>query len=61
VLKKRGGDHERAIREFRIGPGGYIVGDPLRTFQGVLTGVPQYMGTPGPLISGSPSPYSEAV
>jgi circadian clock protein KaiC len=44
VLKKRSGIHEHTIREFRIGHGGYQVGDPLRSFQGVLTGVPEYIG-----------------
>jgi circadian clock protein KaiC len=45
VLKKRSGIHEHTIREFRIAQGGYHVGDPLRTFQGVLTGVPEYVGS----------------
>ena len=44
VLKKRSGNHEHTIREFRIDQGGYHVGDPLRGFQGVLTGVPEYVG-----------------
>ena len=44
ILKKRTGDHERTIREFRMGPGGLQIGDPLSGFQGVLTGVPVYRG-----------------
>lgn len=40
VIKKRGGAHERTIREFRMQAGGIIVGEPLRSFRGVLTGVP---------------------
>ena len=40
VVKKRGGHHERTIREFRLQPDGIHVGDPLREFRGVLTGVP---------------------
>jgi len=45
VVKKRGGDHERTIREFRLGgPGGIHIGEPLRQFHGVLTGVPQFRG-----------------
>jgi len=39
VLKKRGGKHERAIRDFRLGNGGMQVGEPLREFPGILTGV----------------------
>ena len=44
VLKKRSGRHEHTIREFRIDEAGYHVGEPLRGFQGVLTGVPEYVG-----------------
>ena len=40
VIKKRGGQHERTIREFRLEPGGMQVGPPLANFRGVLTGVP---------------------
>lgn len=40
VIKKRGGNHERTIREFRISADGLAVGEPLREFQGILTGVP---------------------
>jgi circadian clock protein KaiC len=44
VVKKRRSAHERTIREMRLGPGGVIVGEPLRDFEGVLTGVPKYRG-----------------
>jgi circadian clock protein KaiC len=40
VVKKRGGPHERTIREFRLEDGCISVGPPLREFRGVLTGVP---------------------
>jgi len=40
VLKKRGGRHERSIRSFTMDGGGLHVGEPLRQFHGVLTGVP---------------------
>jgi circadian clock protein KaiC len=40
VVKKRGGAHERSIREFRMDDGRIYVGPPLRDFRGVLTGVP---------------------
>lgn len=43
VFMKRTGSHERAIREFTLG-GGLKVGDALHDFQGVLTGVPHYVG-----------------
>ncbi len=41
VLKKRGSKHERSIREFRMADGTIAIGEPLREFRGVLTGVPQ--------------------
>ena len=44
VMKKRGGNHERTIREFSLEPGGIRVGEPLSKFRGVLTGVPLYDG-----------------
>jgi circadian clock protein KaiC len=45
VVKKRSGDHERTIRESRVQRGGLYVGNPLREFQGVLTGVPSFVGS----------------
>jgi circadian clock protein KaiC len=50
VVKKRTGAHETTIREFAIGPDRIRVGEPLSQFHGVMTGVPQYRGTPGPLL-----------
>jgi circadian clock protein KaiC len=40
VVKMRGSDHERAIREFRLRGGKLSVGPPLLEYHGVLTGVP---------------------
>lgn len=40
VVKKRGSTHERTIREFRLDQGRVMVGEILRNFRGVLTGVP---------------------
>ncbi len=42
VFKKRTGPHERTIRELRVGASGVYVGEPLRQFRGIMTGVPQY-------------------
>ena len=50
VVKKRSGDHERMIRECKVGRGGLVVGAPLSEFQGVLTGVPTYVGNLAPLM-----------
>ncbi len=45
VVKRRGGSHERTIREFKMDSEGVHVGDALRQFRGILTGVPIYEGT----------------
>jgi circadian clock protein KaiC len=50
VVKRRSGDHERTIRECRVGKGGLLVGEPLQDFHGVLTGVPSYVGPSTPLM-----------
>jgi circadian clock protein KaiC len=42
VFKKRTGPHERSIRRLTIDEGGVRVGEPLREFRGIMTGVPQY-------------------
>jgi circadian clock protein KaiC len=44
AIKKRSGPHERAIRELVFGSGAIYVGEPLKDFEGVLTGVPTYIG-----------------
>ena len=44
VVKKRSGYHEDTIREFRMARNGLVVGEPLINFQGVMTGVPQFLG-----------------
>jgi circadian clock protein KaiC len=44
VFKKRTGEHERTLREMRISPLGVFVGESLREFRGVMTGVPMYEG-----------------
>lgn len=40
VIKKRSGDHERTIREIKVGKAGIHLGEPLNNLHGVLTGVP---------------------
>ena len=51
VVKKRHGDHEHMIREFKVTGGGCRVGPPLRHFSGILTGSPTYYGEPEKLIA----------
>src|SRR5262249_45951027 len=44
VIKKRTGKHERTIREIGFESGkGIRIGEPVRQFQGVLTGVPHFV------------------
>jgi circadian clock protein KaiC len=45
VVKKRSGQHEKSIREFRLDSGkGIRIGKPLREFNGVLSGIPLFRG-----------------
>jgi circadian clock protein KaiC len=50
IIKKRTGAHESTIREYRIGRSGLTIGGPLDGFQGVLRGVPVYIGEGKPLL-----------
>jgi circadian clock protein KaiC len=47
VFKRRTGPHERTIRQLTINANGIQVGEPLRQFRGIMTGVPQYEGLTG--------------
>lgn len=47
VVKKRPGQHEKTIREFRLGKGGLTVGRPLTTFSGIFAGTPHFTGLEG--------------
>jgi len=53
IIKKRTGAHESAIREFLIDGRGLTIGAPLEGFQGVLRGVPTYVGEARPLLQES--------
>jgi circadian clock protein KaiC len=44
TIKRRSGNHEHTIRELKLGPKRIHIGDPLRNFQGVLTGTPTFLG-----------------
>ena len=37
----RGGEHERSLRDFSMKNGRIMIGEPLRGYRGVLTGVPE--------------------
>jgi circadian clock protein KaiC len=50
IIKKRTGTHESTIREYRIDNRGLTIGEPLDGFQGILRGVPIYVGEGRPLL-----------
>ena len=54
VVLKRSGEHEDTIREMRMDKTGLVIGEPLDGFQGVLTGVPAFVGTHGDLSPKAP-------
>ena len=54
MVKKRGGAHERTIRDFSMSEKGLHVGPPLREFRGILTGVPVYSGDADAAQSNAP-------
>jgi circadian clock protein KaiC len=53
VVKKRTGMHERTIRELRLERGGVRLGPPLTGFQGVLSGLPNHVGSGASLLGDS--------
>jgi len=55
VFKKRGSAHERTIRAFSISAHGICVGDVLRGYRGILTGVPS------PLADNRRAPRSDGA
>jgi circadian clock protein KaiC len=48
VMKNRASEHEHTIRELSFAGGRIQAGEPLREFQGVLTGVPSFVGEQAP-------------
>ena len=51
VIKRRYGNHEKTIRELQITSAkGVVIGQPLKEFQGVLTGEPTFVGEPKKLM-----------
>lgn len=50
VVKKRSGKHELTIRELEINDRGIQIGEPLADFQGILTGVPTFVGKTSDLL-----------
>ncbi len=54
VFKKRHGGHENTIREFFIDGDGVRVGEPLRGFSAVLSGMPSFKGPASRLLDEEP-------
>ena len=52
VIKKRSGAHESTIRDLEMTPSGIRVGNALSDFEGVLTGVPKFVGSSSEMMSG---------
>jgi circadian clock protein KaiC len=44
VVKKRSGNHEHTIREFRLTGAGISLGQPLKEFSGIFSGNPRFTG-----------------
>jgi len=54
IVKKRSGDHEKTIREFKLETGvGIRIGRPLKEFQGLLGGSPVFLGAPQQMMKDS--------
>ena len=53
VVKKRSGNHEHTIREFKLSSEGISVGPPLTNFSGIFSGTPRYIGEGTPLMARS--------
>jgi circadian clock protein KaiC len=54
IIKKRSGAHETAIREMLMSRSGIQIGRPLSDFEGVLTGVPRFVGANTQIMGGDP-------
>lgn len=50
VVKKRSGEHENAIREFKMSSQGLNVEGALEQYRGVLSGIPSFEGINSPLL-----------
>jgi circadian clock protein KaiC len=51
IIKKRSGAHENTIREVVMAVDGIRIGKPLIDFEGVLTGVPRFVGSSDQILT----------
>jgi circadian clock protein KaiC len=56
VIKNRLSAHEKSIREFEITDKGLEIGTPLRQFEGILSGIPKFLGETEDLLNTRPKP-----
>jgi circadian clock protein KaiC len=54
IAKSRTTAHQSTIREFRLSASGIVIGEPLKDFEGVMTGLPTYRGIT-PLLAQEPA------
>jgi len=54
VVKKRSGNHQNTVREYRLSPHGITIGSPLKGFGGFTLGIPSYTG-PSALLAADQS------
>ena len=58
VVKKRIGTHEDTIRELRLSSQGLQIGEPLTDFQGIMSGIPTYLGSQSMIRAASDDTHS---
>jgi len=54
VVNKRSGNHEHSIREFRLTKNGIRLGPPLKSFSGIFSGTPHFVGDNIPSMPDDP-------
>lgn len=60
VIKTRTSNHERSIRELGIDGHGIAIGEPIRSFSGILSGAPVYTATDRSLLPLNPAEEASA-
>ena len=61
VIKNRLSAHETSIREFEITDKGLEIGTPLQQFEGILSGIPKFLGETEELLNSKPKSGSKGV
>jgi circadian clock protein KaiC len=61
VIKNRLSAHETSIREFEITDKGLEIGTPLRQFEGILSGIPKFLGETEDLLNSKPKSGSKGA